>query len=81
MDRIITQSTVGGDGTLVVPLGPDLAGRRVQVTVEAAPAGVKNAADMTQEEWQAFVTATAGSIPDPTFFRHEQGEHQERDAL
>jgi len=81
MQRIVTQSTVNGDGTLVVPLGPALAGKHVQVTVEPAAPDVKKAADMTQEEWLAFIAATAGSIPDPTFFRHDQGEHQERDSL
>jgi hypothetical protein len=29
---------------------------------------------MTQEEWRDFILATAGSITDPSFVRHEQGE-------
>lgn len=29
--------------------------------------------EMTQEEWKQFVTSVAGSIPDPTFRRHDQG--------
>lgn len=69
------RATVGADGRLTLDLGAGLAGQAVEVTLrQPVPA-------MTQEEWRAFVLATAGSIPDPTFIRHEQGEHQERDPL
>lgn len=33
--------------------------------------GATKVADMTQDQWQAFIAATAGSIPDRTFFRRE----------
>lgn len=36
---------------------------------------------MSQEEWRAFVLATAGSIDDPTFVRPPQGEVEVRDPL
>lgn len=34
-----------------------------------------------RDEWLRFIEKTAGSIPDPTFVRHPQGEVEERDPL
>lgn len=78
MDRIEVLSRIGGDGVLRlnVPMPPVDAGREVRVIVEAAPLPL-----LTQEEWRASIMRLAGSISDPTFRRHEQGEHQERDPL
>ena len=78
MNRIIVKSRVGGDGVLqlTLPVGAAAANREVQVTVE--PVGPPA---MSQEEWRQFVLATAGSITDPTFRRHEQGEYEEREPL
>jgi hypothetical protein len=36
---------------------------------------------MTQEEWRQFIVSTAGSIADPTFVRHPQGEYERRESL
>jgi hypothetical protein len=36
---------------------------------------------MTRAEWGAFVRSMAGSITDPTFRRHEQGDYEQRDPL
>jgi hypothetical protein len=36
---------------------------------------------MTQEEWRDFVLTTAGSITDPSFARHEQGEYERREEM
>jgi len=36
---------------------------------------------MSQEDWLLFVRQMAGSIPDPTFVRHVQGEPEDRDGL
>lgn len=77
MSPIVTTATVGPDGALTLALPPEAAGRPVRVTVE--PYGLKQ--PTTQAEWQAFVRATAGSIPDPTFVRHPEGEAEERDPL
>lgn len=33
---------------------------------------------VSREEWSSFVHKTAGSIDDPTFTRHEQGEFGSR---
>ena len=34
---------------------------------------------MSQEAWRQFVERVAGSIPDPTFRRHDQGIQQGQD--
>lgn len=79
MDRITLHSRVGTDGVLNlrVPVGPAAADREVQITID--PVG--GPTSMTPEEWRRFVLATAGSIPDPTFVRHAQGEYERREAL
>lgn len=77
MAPIHLKAKVGPDGVLHldVPVGADGANHDVEVTVTPArPA-------MTREEWHRFVAETAGSITDPTFRRHEQGEFEERDSL
>lgn len=33
----------------------------------------------TQEEWSEFIQSVAGSIPDPSFRRHDQGTFEQRD--
>ena len=34
---------------------------------------------VTQEEWCEFILSVAGSIPDPSFRRHDQGTFEQRD--
>jgi antitoxin FitA len=46
------------------------------VRIELIPA-----AAMSQAEWEAFIRSTAGSIADPTFVRHPQGEYEQREVL
>jgi hypothetical protein len=77
MTRIIVKSRVGSDGVLqfTVPLGPGEANQEVNVTIEPA------AALLSQEEWKRRILATAGSIPDPIFIRHDQGEYEQRAGL
>lgn len=78
MNRMVVHSRVGADGILhlTVPIGKADADREVQVTID--PVG---SAPMTQEEWRNFVLTTAGSITDPSFVRHEQGEYERREEL
>jgi hypothetical protein len=80
MHRVVVQSRVGSDGILHIdiPIGKEDADREVQVTVDPVPTGPS---PMTQQEWQQFVMETAGSITDPSFVRHEQGEYEEREDL
>jgi hypothetical protein len=78
MNRVVVRSKVDADGVLrlIVPVGPEEAEREMQVTIEPLAA-----TPMTQEEWQQFIHSTAGSIDDPTFVRHPQGEYERRERL
>jgi hypothetical protein len=78
MHRIILHSRVGADGILqiTVPVGPADADRYVTVTIE--PVG---SPPMTQDAWRNFILTTAGSVSDPSFVRHEQGEYERRGGL
>ena len=80
MNRMVLHSRVGSDGVLhiTVPVGKEDADREVQVTIDPVRDGPLS---MTQEEWRDFVQATAGSITDPSFVRHEQGEYERREEL
>jgi len=73
MMRVVVRSRVDADGVLrvAVPVGAAEADREMQITIEplAAP-------QMTPDEWRQFVRSTAGSITDPTFIRHPQGEFE-----
>jgi hypothetical protein len=77
MIRIVLQSRTGPDGTLHldVPLGPEQAGREVQVVIEPVPKR------LAQAEWATWVQAMAGSITDPTFERPLQPPLEERESL
>ena len=79
MTRIELKSRVGSDGVLTVkvPLGPQDANQDVLITVQPAPASSQaNGAD-----WKRFIDQTAGSISDPTFQRHDQGQYEKRESL
>jgi hypothetical protein len=78
MNRMIVKSRIGADGVLHVnlPVSPADANREVQVTID--PVGPP---PMSAEEWRNFVLMTAGSITDPTFVHHEQGEYEQREEL
>jgi len=78
MNRTILRSRVGPDGVLhvTVPVGKGDANREVQVTIEPL-----ERACMTPEQWRNFIYATEGSVTDPTFKRHEQGEYEQREEL
>lgn len=79
MNPIVVKSKVGGDGVLhlALPVGAEEANKEVQITVES----ITPKKAMTQQEWEAWVDSMAGSIPDPTFMRHPQGELEERDSF
>jgi hypothetical protein len=80
MNRMVLHSRIGSDGVLhiTVPIGTEDADREVQVTIDPVSIGPPN---LTQEEWRDFVLRTAGSITDPSFERHEQGEYEQREEL
>jgi hypothetical protein len=72
---------VGADGvlTLKVPLRQEDANKTVRVLVETVEAPAGPITD--PEEWRRFIERVAGSITDPTFMRHPQGEYEARDEL
>ena len=76
MTRIVLQSRTGPDGTLHldVPLGPEQAGREVQVVIEPVPKR------MTQAEYAAWVQSMAGTWQGD-FERPPQGTYEEREPL
>lgn len=78
MTRMVVHSRIGADGVLhlVVPIGEAEADKEVQVTIDLPPKPT-----MTRDEWRQFVLSTAGSITDPTFMRHEQGDYERREEL
>ena len=80
MKTLRARSRVGDDGvlTLNVPVGAEAAGTEVLVTVEALPIKVGDESS-AQADWERFVNETSGSIDDPTFCRHEQGEYEQRE--
>ncbi len=75
MTRMTLSTRVGADGVLHVPLGANEANREVRVTIE--PAG---RTPMSQEEWRAWVRATAGSWQGE-LERSEQGDYEKREPL
>jgi len=78
MNRMVIKSRVGTDGVLhlSVPVSPDDANQEVQVLIEPVVP-----TPMTQDDWSKFILSTAGSISDPTFVRHAQGELERREEL
>ena len=78
MKRMVVNSRIGPDGVLhlEVPVGVADANQEVQVTIESA-----RAPRMTSDEWRAWIHATAGSVTDPTFRRHDQGHFDQREII
>lgn len=82
MQTIQTTSHVGPDGVLNLSVPVEIADADVQVTVVVGPVeAAQRTSDTDREEWKRFVAETAGSIQDPTFFRHEQGEYEIREPM
>ena len=78
MKPIVVHSRIGADGVLqlTVPVGEADAEREVEVTI-----ALIGSPPMTHEEWDKFVMTTAGSITDPSFLRHQQGQYEGREEL
>ncbi len=76
MSRIIVHAKTGPDGTLHldVPLGPEQAGREVQVVIESA------ARPLTAAEYATWVRSMAGAWQGD-FERPSQGEYEHREPL
>ena len=78
MNRIVIEHQVGDNGSLQLnlPLGTEVAGRSVRVTIE--PINSKHT--ITQDEWQAGILATAGGWQGE-FELGSEGELEERKPL
>lgn len=76
MNRMTIRSRVDADGVLrvSVPVGAAEGNREVEVTIEPL-----QESEMSQTEWAEFIQSTAGSITDPTFVRHDQGDYEQRE--
>jgi len=74
---------VGADGVLTLALGEANANKVVRVTVETVEPAAEHSPinQEDREEWLRFIERTAGTIDDPTFIRHPQGEYEQRDEL
>ena len=77
MPSIEVRSKADASGVLniSIPLGPAKANQEVRVIVEPLDEA------MSEEQWQQFVRETAGTISDPTFQRHAQGQFEQREKL
>jgi hypothetical protein len=81
MTRIELKSRVGPDGTVSVRLPPGTAEPNEDVLVTIEPVEPTEQVAMSVDEWRRRIAETAGSITDPTFRRHEQGDLREPDSL
>ncbi|MGH7173606.1 MAG: hypothetical protein ACRELF_04855 [Gemmataceae bacterium] len=71
---------VGANGLLTLPLGQANANKLVRVIVEGAERATDASAKNRAERRQA-IEGMAGTISDPTFKRHPQGDYEQRDEL
>lgn len=80
MSPMELRSRIDADGVLnlSVSLGKSDANREVRVTVEPLE---EVAAPISADQWPSFVHEMAGSISDPTFERHPQGNFEQRDQF
>jgi hypothetical protein len=79
MSTIHTTTHTGPDGILKLEVPLNLPDADVDVTLIVQPRKVSRGVD--REEWLRFINQAAGSIDDPSFFRHQQGEYEVRDPL
>jgi hypothetical protein len=70
--EVTTHVDANGVLRLEVPLGRQT--EKMIVTIKPASLVPAKAPPRTKEEWLKFIADTAGSITDPTFVRHPQGE-------
>lgn len=71
--EVKSRADANGVVNLSIPLGTADANREVRVIVEPLDEVI------SVEQWQQFIHATAGSISDPTFQRHPQGDFEQRE--
>jgi hypothetical protein len=79
--EMTTQVDSNGVLHLDVPLGMEAANRAVMVTIRPATMVPARMPPKNREEWRKFIADTAGSITDPTFVRHPQGELENLEGM
>ena len=77
MSTFRTIGHVGADRKLTVTVPEGFENRDVSITVESSAM----APPRTREELAAALDRVIGSIDDPTFIRHPQGDFEQRDSL
>ncbi len=82
MTHIELKSRVGPDGILkfAIPVGISDANREVKITVEPLEP-IAQQPLLAADDWKRSIEELAGSISDPTFKRHEQGEYEQRGEM
>ncbi|HSZ59787.1 MAG TPA: hypothetical protein VK797_29355 [Tepidisphaeraceae bacterium] len=81
MKAIQLQSHVGADGVLSLRVPTGIRDTDVDVIVVVDRGNMTAGTAANPTDWAEFVRSTAGSITDPTFFRHEQGDFESREDL
>jgi hypothetical protein len=86
MKTIHTRSRSGPDGMLDLKIPVGVAGSEVEVVVIVQPlaGGGSNKPPRTAADraaWERRVEELAGSIDDPAFTRHDQGDFEQRAPL
>lgn len=71
--EVKSRADANGVVNVSIPLGTGDANREVRVIVEPLDEVA------SAEQWRQFIHETAGSISDPTFQRHPQGEFEHRE--
>ncbi|MGD0089643.1 MAG: hypothetical protein ABSE73_06955 [Planctomycetota bacterium] len=77
MPGVLLHCHVNPDGELKLKLPAVFADAEVDVAVSAPNARYLH----DPIAWRKAVLATAGSIPDPSFRRHEQGAYEKREPF
>ena len=76
MTVLRVNSQTDGNGALRLEVGVPNA--KVRATLEVESAESPRTQEDRRREWEQFVQRTAGSITDPKFRRHPQGEFPKR---
>jgi hypothetical protein len=71
MTTIHVRATVRPDGSVLIPVGLDVAGCEVEVTVSSSSHLPR--VEVSAEEYRRVLKETAGSITDPAFVRPDLG--------
>lgn len=77
MSTFKTIGHVGADRKLTATVPEGFENRDVSITIESGAA----VPPRTREELAAALDRVIGSIDDPTFIRHPQGDFEQRDSL